>query len=82
MEHKAVVRGIYFVAISGFEFFFGLRNSFQSYVSLGKYFSGIFPRVSSSSINFQRKNTQKINTANLERQAHTLGSAKRSFSFD
>ena len=60
MEHKTVISGIYFVAISGFESFFGLRNSFQSYVSLGKYFSGIFPRVSSSSINLQRKHTQEI----------------------
>lgn len=60
MEHKTAISGIYLVAISGFESFFGLRNSFQSYVSLGKYFSGIFPRVSSSPINLQRKHTQEI----------------------
>lgn len=60
MEHKTVISGIFFVAISGFESFFDLRNSFRSYVYLGKYFSGIFPRVSSSPINLQRKHTQEI----------------------
>ena len=70
MEHKTVISGIYFVAISGFESFFDLRNSFQSYVSYVSYvsyFSGIFPRVSSSSTKTYARN----NTDNQERLAHT-----------
>lgn len=81
MEHKTVISGIYFVAISGFESFFDLRNSFQSYVSYVSYvsyFSGIFPRVSSSSTKTYARN----NTDNQERLAHTWGLAKRPFSFD